>query len=302
MPDHLSVGRQAGDTGYFGRPGGLPLDQAEDDACSLLFETAVLDAPVQILGKARISLDIRLSERRSIIVIRLSDVAPNGEVSRVCFAVKNLALDCDFLPRNPAPGKQAFRETITFPNSAHRFAAGHKIRVAISTSYWPLIWPSPHISQLLVNPDTANFELPCRKTRGEDSVPFTLAEKKLEANPAQRPTGIERVQIEDPDGDSIRHRWNNPFTEVEYAELGLVFGAQTSAEYQLSYRDPASAQSSFEHRLQTRYHDHEVCVIGRASLSSSATHYYPQVSIRVWLDNAEFFSRDWSCSIERKYS
>ena len=43
IPYDLLVGAAAGDTGYFGRFGGLPTDQHPDDARSLVFETAPLD-------------------------------------------------------------------------------------------------------------------------------------------------------------------------------------------------------------------------------------------------------------------
>ena len=43
VPFDLRVGQGAGDTGYFGRQGGEPLDQRDDDALSLTFDSPPLD-------------------------------------------------------------------------------------------------------------------------------------------------------------------------------------------------------------------------------------------------------------------
>ena len=33
----------------------------------------------------------------------------------------------------------------------HVFPAGHRIRLAISTAYWPIVWPSPRPVRLVVH-------------------------------------------------------------------------------------------------------------------------------------------------------
>ena len=42
LPSNLKAGREGADTGYFGRFGGLPLDQSNDDKASLSFDTKPL--------------------------------------------------------------------------------------------------------------------------------------------------------------------------------------------------------------------------------------------------------------------
>jgi len=304
VPEHLTVGKQAGDTGYFGRPGGLPLDQAEDDAFSLVLETTALDSAVQILGKAELDLDVRMNQLQSLIVVRLSDVGPDGDVSRVSFAVRNLALEQNCIPRKDQVVGKILGEKIIFPNIAHQFNKGHKIRIAISTSYWPIIWPSPRNADMAINIHTAKLDLPQRRQDTDNETGFSIAHLPLDkaAAACSGQAGIERQQIENPNESSICHRWINPLSETEHPQLGLTFSTQTSAEHYLCYLDPTSARSSFEHMLVAEYDDFKVCVIGRASLRSCEKYFYPEVSIQVLENGTETFSKDWTCRIERKYS
>ena len=76
IPGDLRVGRAAGDTGYFGRPGGLPDDQSIDDARSLVFETEALVTEQVLLGKAMLGLHLRAERLPAQIVIRLSCPQP----------------------------------------------------------------------------------------------------------------------------------------------------------------------------------------------------------------------------------
>jgi len=52
---------------------------------------------------------------------------------------------------------------------AHAFAAGHRIAVAVSTTYWPIAWPSPELATLTLETGTSVLTLPVRPPRAEDS-------------------------------------------------------------------------------------------------------------------------------------
>ena len=66
VPAHPEVGAASGDTGYFGREGGLPLDQRVDDALSLVFESEPLPEALEVLGAAR--LEVSLESDRPVAV------------------------------------------------------------------------------------------------------------------------------------------------------------------------------------------------------------------------------------------
>jgi hypothetical protein len=62
--------------------------------------------------------------------------------------------------------------------------AGHRIRLALSTSYWPMIWPAPEAATVTVLGGT--FDLPVRAARREDATLPPLPGPQT-AMPASRP-------------------------------------------------------------------------------------------------------------------
>jgi hypothetical protein len=49
-----------------------------------------------------------------------------------------------------------------------RVAAGHRLRLAVSTSYWPMVWPSPEPVTLRVATDRSSLTLPARPPQADD--------------------------------------------------------------------------------------------------------------------------------------
>ena len=77
-------------TGTFGRGRDQARDQQEDDLRSLIFETAPLDEPIEILGAPIVTLDVASDRPIANLVVRLCDVHPTGESLRVSYGVLNL--------------------------------------------------------------------------------------------------------------------------------------------------------------------------------------------------------------------
>ena len=87
------------------------------------------------------------------------------------------------------PGKSESIE-IELNECGYRFMRGHKMRVAISTSYWPMIMPPPEVV-------TATIRL------GPDSV-LTLPVRE----------GVDRLELQPPEDD-------NPLVEYPQISDGL---------------------------------------------------------------------------------
>ena len=55
---------------------------------------------------------------------------------------------------------------------AHRFKAGHRIRLAVSESLWPLVWPSPRVATLTLAHGVSRLELPVRPAAHDPPFPI----------------------------------------------------------------------------------------------------------------------------------
>ena len=98
---------------------------------------------IEILGAPVVTLDVAADRPVANLAVRLCDVHPDGASLRVSYGMLNLAhRDGHEAPAPLVPGRR-YRVRIQLNDAGAVFPAGHRIRVALSTTYWPMIWPAP---------------------------------------------------------------------------------------------------------------------------------------------------------------
>lgn len=122
--------------------GSVPPDQQPMDDDSLVYDSAPLEEPLEILGRPVARLNVSADATRANWVVRISDVAPDGQVTQVAGAAfngthRNSARD----PEDLVPG-EIFPLEIETHFTSWVFPKGHRIRVAISNGQWPMLWPT----------------------------------------------------------------------------------------------------------------------------------------------------------------
>ena len=138
-----TVGRHAGEWCPFGRGADQAGDQREDDARSLVFETPPLDEPIEILGAPVVTLEVASDRPVANLAVRLCDVHPDGASLRVSYGVLNLTHRDGHDDAVAAGAGAALPGADPAQRCGAVFPAGHRIRLALSTTYWPMIWPAP---------------------------------------------------------------------------------------------------------------------------------------------------------------
>ncbi|HVW44495.1 MAG TPA: CocE/NonD family hydrolase [Amycolatopsis sp.] len=166
----LSVGQFAGKWASYNAPPDLPYDQREEDGGSLVFDTDELTETCEILGAPELELEVCADKPVAMVAARLSDVAPDGCATRVTYGLLNLTHRDGH--DNPAPleAGERYRVRMTLNGVAQSFPPGHRIRLSLSTSYWPLAWPPPQAARLTVYTGASTLTLPVRPTAEADEV------------------------------------------------------------------------------------------------------------------------------------
>jgi hypothetical protein len=153
----------------------LPHDQREEDGGALLFTTDPLAEPLEILGAPRVELALSSDRPVALVAVRLSDVQPDDKATRVTYGLLNLThRDGHERPSALEPGRE-YRVSVRLNDVAQQFPAGHRLRISISTSYFPLAWPPPEPVRLTIRPSGSRLLLPVRRHRDE-AVSFPPAE------------------------------------------------------------------------------------------------------------------------------
>ncbi|MEL6421047.1 MAG: CocE/NonD family hydrolase C-terminal non-catalytic domain-containing protein, partial [Pseudomonadota bacterium] len=115
---------------------------------------------LDILGAARLELAAAFDQPFALLAVRLVDVHPDGAATRITHDVLNVRHRDD--PANPSavPVGEPLPLTLSFDDVGYRIPAGHRLRLSLSTAYWPLIWPSPALVTLSLDPATMRLVVP----------------------------------------------------------------------------------------------------------------------------------------------
>ena len=304
-----TTGSTGGDWCGFGADGETPMDQRADDGRSLTFDTASLAEPLEILGAPSVRLRVSASAAVALVAVRLNDVAPDGTSSLVTYGLLNLThRDSHEHPAPLVPG-EFYDVTVTLNDIAHGFPAGHAIRLAVSTSYWPLAWPAPHAAVLSFDLGGCALALPVREPRPEDRGIRAFDEP--EAAPAAtrhialRPPRFVRSFERDLTTNETTYRL---FSEGGDLDSGAVMhvdainmdlGHTVERRFTIGETDPLSARAEIVEKLMMRRADWIVRVEVMTRMSADAAAFRVVARLRAMEGDDEVFRRDWDERIPR---
>ena len=298
----LSLGLFAGKWCSYAAGPDLPYDQREEDGGALVFETDPLEAPLELLGAPVLRLQFRVDRPVAQVAARLSDVAVDGKATRVTYGVLNLNHHAGHdQPRELVPGED-YAVSLELNDLGHRFTTGHRLRLSLSTSYWPLAWPSPQPVCLQVIGAGTALDLPVRTpTALDDEVGF--------APPDYAPP-VATIQQRAPE-----HRWRvHRDLETSASELEVIMdeGAKAIEEVDLvmrdrtweSYRsvgdDFASIEGEVIAERSLRRADWHVQTRTRTLLQADTEAFYVCAELDAWEGGERVFSRNWQRRIARR--
>jgi predicted acyl esterase len=276
-----TVGKCSGDWVPFGRGHDQAGDQLDDDMRSLLFDTPPLDTSIEILGAAIVTLELASDKSAANLAVRLCDVHPSGESLRVSYGVLNLAhRDGHERPAPLAIGDR-YRVQIKLNDAGAVIPAGHRLRLALSTAYWPMIWPSPEKATLSILRGT--LDLPVRAPRAADALlsPLPGPESALPETPTRSRRGGMRIERID--------------------RIGLELGTESKSTYHVEEDDPVSAVAELR-RTQTMSRDTwQIRIETSMRLSCTRSDFLLQASLRALEGTKEVCRREWDRSIPRDF-
>ncbi|MGN5634998.1 CocE/NonD family hydrolase [Streptomyces sp. AC154] len=299
------TGVDAGRFFPFGNDADLPPDQRDEDAKSVSFEFPVEDAPIEILGRPRVRLRIRMDVPRGQAIARLCDVAPDGSSTLVTRGVLNLAARHGRDRAEDWPAGSTEDVTFELNGIGHTFPPGHRIRIAVSSSYWPWIWPQAGSKGFTLDAGGSLVELPVRRHTEDPAIHFEEPEQSEPLGvvyPAtldeQRP---ERLVIRDVAKGEWRMEVDPRYGGTRIYPDGLEFTEDAVETYTIQERDPLSAHTRSDwtvrlHRLETGW---DALIETRSEISADATHFITSNEV-VCKDSGEVvFHRTWEKRIPR---
>jgi len=155
--------------GYGGDCPDMALDQRREDGLALVFDTAPLTEDLDLLGAPVLNLVASADAPRVNLVARLCDVAPDGSSTLITWGALNLASRDGFgRPHDLVPG-ESFSARLQLNDIGRRIAKGSRLRLALATQHWPILWPQPWLATLSLDPGRSTLSLPVRPKWAEDA-------------------------------------------------------------------------------------------------------------------------------------
>ncbi len=292
VPADPTVGQSAGDTGYFGRTGGLPLDQNFDDSRSLVFETAPLTEDLIIYGSVVLRLHGETKDKPNQIIARLSDVNSDGVSARITYGVRNLSLDENLDRISPSAKTDAFNADIRFHSTAYRIRKGHRIRLAFSSSYWPLIHAAAPKGDLSL--DDGELVLPLMANKPSDlSEPLPPAED-LPEEKSHFTSAADRLTRWNKTRDNcIEMGWHQPLVKTAFPQMGTVFSYETGMVHRLKTSDVVEQETNVDHKMIFERPDGTAEVSVALTACSSLGHTTVDAELIVTWNKEIFMTRHW---------
>ncbi|BAU57331.2 Mll5128 protein [Halorhodospira halochloris] len=300
----LSVGLFGGKWCSFNNGPDLPYDQREEDGGSLVFDTQPLQETVEILGAPTIELELEVNRPVAQVAVRLSDVAEDGKATRVTYGVLNLCHRHGHdNPQLLEPGQRE-KVRLQLDHIAQSFPAGHRLRLAISTSYWPLTWAPPQPVKLTIYPAGSHLELPVRPPRSEDHQLPALPE--AEAAPPPRSTTLERgegnwIISRDLARDESTLHVIEDEGRKRIEELDLEIERSGREWYRARGDDFTSLNGETLHRRGLRRGNWSVLTETRTLLTCDTSHFHIHATLDAYENDLRVFAKTWHESIPRRY-
>lgn len=234
--------------------------------------------------------------------MRLGDIRPDGAVTRVTYGLLNLTHR--YGHEAVTPWQTDREETVTVPLSgiAQRLPAGHRLRLAISTSYWPLAWPAPDPVTMWTRPDSIRLHLPERSPDPADELLRPFPEPA-----GARPPDVDRYRS-DRANWSVHHDLGNALSELDVIRgdqgwydpaIDLDIRHRTRERYRIIEGDPTTARGETRTHRVLRRGGWSVSITTRTILSCDRDCFHLHAELDAYEDERRQFADTWNRRIPR---
>ena len=282
------------------QPNGLARDLRPDEALLPTWTSKPLTEAVHLFDTPVAHLVISSTMPVASVVVRLSDVAPDGTVAQVTAGILNLTHA--HLHNRPEPLEPGRVEEVTVPLRAtgYRYLPGHRIRLSVASAYWPVIWPSPYAGELTIHLGPSYLILCTIPAEGTLPTPAFRTE----------PAGLPDVGARNSEDAAVWQITDDVLAgtltvttgsgETTVLPDGTSLYSSELLEMTASDDDPAHARMRTEVVYRLDQDGRAISVRANGLMTSTETDFNLAVDLDVTLDGAPFHHGSWAETIPRK--
>ncbi|MGO3740595.1 MAG: CocE/NonD family hydrolase [Marinomonas foliarum] len=276
-----------------------PADQRADDAGSMCFDTLPLKDDLAIAGQVMANLAIRSDKPTANLAVRISDVHPDGAVTRISVGVLNLTHRDSHEFVEPLTPGELYNVKVPVTHVAYKVPAGHKLRISVSTACWPLIWPSPDHATITLESSLSNIEVPHRTQLVTEVEPPALDTPVAIDGETLRPTKSERVVHHDYKTGLVTLETYDDFGRQYYNSCESMIDMAMSQWQTIHPDDPLTAESKLVFDLTMGREGWWTGLKGLYHMRCDHGHFYITSTWEAFHDGELIFSKEFEETIKR---
>jgi putative CocE/NonD family hydrolase len=282
------------------QPNGLFRDLRPDESVIPVYTSDPLTEPLDFMGMPEAILYLSSSAPVSYAVVRLTDVAPDGTSAQVTAGILNLTHRTSHEHPEALTPNEIYEVKIKMRATAYRFLPGHRIRLTISSTYWPLIFPSPYKSNNYLHRGGEYSSRLILPVVNQPSLPI----------PQFKTTPPEMIQM----GESISDvpEWKieedviaGSITVKSYGgdrstlPDGTIVTTSERINMTAYHQDPAHAQFFNDINYHLIEHGQDIHIQSTGTVRTTETDFHLDIQLAVKMNGNLFFQKSWLESIKR---
>jgi hypothetical protein len=209
----------------------------------------------------------------------------------------NLSHRKDPATPEPLPAGEPVEVAIPLDHLAHRLEPGHRLRLALSTSYWPFLWPLPDRAALTLTEGT--LDLPVL-TDAPDWTPSPAEPLPPPRQTVARSGQWSREVTVDP--VSGRHVLTIIEDTGDSREPhGLTHGETMTERWEIAADDPLSARVTITWDQRLSRDGWSVQTLAETSMAGNVTHLRMAARVTAWEGTDQVFQREETVEVPRDW-
>ena len=276
----------------------MPGDQRRDDALSTCFDTEPAEAETDIVGAPEVRLTLTPDQPQAQIAVRLCDVHPDGASTRITYGVLNLSHRTGAAEPQPLTPGDPVEVTVRLDHIAYRLPKGHRLRVAVSNAYWPLIWPSPEATTLQITEGHLSLPVRPRATGDEWQFPPPDAAPARKVRMRREAANSRRTETDHVSGE-VSLVIEDDFGLTEDLAHGLISGGIARERWAIHPDNPLSARGACHWTEEMQRGDVLLRTETRSEMWSDDTTFYLRASLEAFENETCIYRRDFEDEVPR---
>jgi hypothetical protein len=287
---------------WWGEPTG---DMRPDDAGSLVYDSDILREKFEIVGLPRIRLQVKAGAPLAHWVARLEDVLPDGRVALVTGGLLNSSQRRSRLQPEPLVSGESCDLEFKLHLTTWTFQPGHRVRLSVSNSLFPMIWPTPDrmTTTLVTGVEATRIELPIVPAGRLGAQAFRPTEKREVRMDARDlgsdvwPQGTSEWKRDTARG-LVTYTWSG---KSRYEIRDRRFEATEKNVYETNESDPANSRFLGEASDRIELRGRTIDVLTSAEIRSDAGNFHVTFVRRILENGRLLRRREWQETIPRDF-